>query len=45
MAEMKFEDGLKKLEKIVQDLEDGDIPLEEALGHMRQLPQGLFELP
>ena len=31
MAEMKFEDALKKLEKIVQDLEDGDIPLDEAL--------------
>lgn len=31
MAEMKFEESLKKLEKIVQDLEDGDIPLDEAL--------------
>jgi exodeoxyribonuclease VII small subunit len=31
MAEMKFEDGLKKLEKIVNDLEAGDIPLDEAL--------------
>lgn len=30
-AEMKFEEALKKLQKIVQDLEDGDIPLEEAL--------------
>ncbi len=31
MAEMKFEEALKKLEKIVQSLEDGDIPLDEAL--------------
>ncbi len=30
-AEIKFEDALKKLEKIVQDLEDGDLPLDEAL--------------
>lgn len=30
-AEMKFEDALKKLEKIVSDLENGNIPLEEAL--------------
>ena len=31
MAEMKFEDALKKLEKIVGDLENGNIPLDEAL--------------
>ena len=31
MTEIKFEDGLKKLEKIVGDLEDGNIPLEESL--------------
>ena len=31
MAEIKFEDGLKRLEKIVDELEAGDIPLEEAL--------------
>lgn len=31
MAEIKFEDALKKLEKIVHDLEDGDLPLDEAL--------------
>ncbi len=31
MAEMKFEEALKKLEKIVDDLEGGDIPLDEAL--------------
>jgi exodeoxyribonuclease VII small subunit len=29
-TEMKFEEALKKLEKIVQDLEDGDLPLDEA---------------
>jgi exodeoxyribonuclease VII small subunit len=32
MAEIKFEDALKKLEKIVTELEDGDLPLDEALG-------------
>ena len=31
MAEMKFEEALKKLEKIVDDLEAGDIALDEAL--------------
>jgi len=31
MAEIKFEDALKKLEKIVQDLEDGEVTLDEAL--------------
>jgi exodeoxyribonuclease VII small subunit len=31
MAEIKFEEALKKLEKIVQDLEAGDITLDEAL--------------
>jgi len=30
MAEMKFEEALKTLEKIVRDLEDGDLPLDEA---------------
>ncbi len=28
--EMKFEEALKRLEKIVQELEDGDLPLDEA---------------
>lgn len=32
MAEIKFEDGLKRLEKIVEELEEGDISLDEALG-------------
>ncbi len=31
MSEMKFEDALKKLEKIVDDLEKGDLSLDEAL--------------
>ncbi|MCX5685859.1 MAG: exodeoxyribonuclease VII small subunit [Candidatus Omnitrophica bacterium] len=31
MAEMKFEDGLKKLEKIVKDLEDGNLSLDDSL--------------
>jgi exodeoxyribonuclease VII small subunit len=31
MAEIKFEETLKKLEKIVEDLEKGDLSLDEAL--------------
>jgi exodeoxyribonuclease VII small subunit len=31
MAEVKFEEALKKLEKIVEDLEQGDLSLDEAL--------------
>lgn len=31
MAEIKFEDALKKLEKIVGDLEDGNLSLDDAL--------------
>jgi len=31
MAEMKFEEALKRLEKIVSDLENGDLALDEAL--------------
>ncbi len=31
MAEMKFEEALKKLEKIVEDLEKGGLSLDEAL--------------
>lgn len=31
MAEIKFEDALKKLEKIVEDLEKGELSLDEAL--------------
>ena len=31
MAEVKFEEALKKLEKIVDDLEQGDLSLDEAL--------------
>ena len=30
-AEMKFEDALKKLEKIVADLESGDLSLDDSL--------------
>ena len=32
MAEMKFEEALKKLEKIVAELEDGNLSLDESLG-------------
>ena len=31
MAEIKFEEALKKLEKIVQELEKGELTLDEAL--------------
>ena len=31
MPEIKFEEALKKLEKIVSDLESGKLPLEESL--------------
>ena len=31
MAEIKFEEALKKLEKIVEELERGDLSLDEAL--------------
>ncbi|MFA4984526.1 MAG: exodeoxyribonuclease VII small subunit [Candidatus Omnitrophota bacterium] len=31
MSEIKFEESLKKLEKIVEDLEKGDLSLDEAL--------------
>ena len=31
MAEVKFEDAVKKLGKIVEDLEKGDLSLDEAL--------------
>jgi len=31
MAEIKFEEALKKLEKIVAELEQGDLSLDEAL--------------
>lgn len=31
MVEIKFEEALKKLEKIVADLEKGDLSLDEAL--------------
>lgn len=31
MAEIKFEESLKKIEDIVEKLESGDLPLEESL--------------
>jgi len=31
MTEIKFEDALKKLEGIVEDLEKGDLPLDDSL--------------
>lgn len=31
MKEIKFEEALKKLEKIVEELEDGDLGLDESL--------------
>ena len=31
MTEMKFEEALKKLEKIITDLESGELPLDDSL--------------
>ena len=31
MTEIKFEDAIKKLEKIVEDLESGDLSLDDAI--------------
>lgn len=31
MAEMKFEEGLKRLEKIVEELENGSLSLDDSL--------------
>lgn len=36
MADMKFEDALKKLEKIVSELEDGDLSLDESLARYEE---------
>ncbi len=36
MAEMKFEEALKRLEKIVDDLEGGSLSLDEALGRYEE---------
>ncbi len=31
MAEMKFDQALKRLEKLVEEMEEGEVPLEESL--------------
>ncbi len=36
MAEIKFENALKKLEKIVEELEKGDLPLEDSLARYEE---------
>lgn len=36
MVEMKFEDALKKLEKITRELEDGNLSLEESLARYEE---------
>jgi len=36
MAEMKFEDAIEKLEKIVAELEQGGLPLEESLNKFEE---------
>jgi exodeoxyribonuclease VII small subunit len=36
MAKKTFEQSLKELEKIVQELESGDLPLEEAVKKFEQ---------
>jgi exodeoxyribonuclease VII small subunit len=38
MVEKSFEDAMRKLESIVQDLEGGDLPLDES---MRKFEQGI----
>lgn len=36
MAEMTFEKAMESLEKIVHELESGDLPLEKALGKFEE---------
>ncbi len=36
MAEMKFEDALKKLEEIVEELEEGGLSLDESLARYEE---------
>lgn len=36
MTEMKFEEGLKRLETIVEKLEGGNLPLEESLQYFEE---------
>ena len=36
MTEQTFEEAMKQLEKIVQDLEGGDQPLEEAIARFEE---------
>ena len=31
MAEIKFDQALKRLEKLVEEMEEGEVPLEESL--------------
>jgi len=38
MAQKSFEDAMRQLESIVQELESGDLPLEEA---MRKFEEGI----
>ena len=36
MGEASFEESMKRIEKIVADLEKGDLPLEEALNRFEE---------
>ena len=36
MAEMTFEEAMKRIEKIVGDLEKGDLPLEESIDRFEE---------
>ena len=36
MAEMSFEDAMKRIEAIVGELEQGDLPLEESLARFEE---------
>ena len=36
MAQMKFEEAMKRLEDIVKKLEGGDLPLEDSIGSFEE---------
>ena len=39
MAELTFEESLEKLEEIVEKLENGDVPLDEAIDEFNEAMQ------
>lgn len=36
LAELSFEEAIEKLEKIVERLEEGDVPLEKAINYFQE---------